>query len=59
MVAEILNLNRARKAKRRADDAVQATANRTAFGRTKHEKLTAKAQAERAAAVLDGVKRGC
>jgi hypothetical protein len=56
-VAKIVNLNRARKAKRRADDEAQAAANRAAFGRTKAEKLAAKAEGERSAAVLNGVKR--
>ena len=56
-MAEIVNLNRARKAKRRADEQVQATANRVAFGRTKAEKVAARAEAERQGACLDGAKR--
>jgi hypothetical protein len=53
-MGEVVNLNRARKAKRRDDDRAKAAANRAAFGRTKAEKLAAQADAERQ---LDGAKR--
>ncbi|HET8613560.1 MAG TPA: DUF4169 family protein [Sphingomonas sp.] len=56
-MAEIVNLNRARKAKRRADSARQAEANRAKFGRTGEEKAREEAEAQRRAALLDGVKR--
>lgn len=56
-VADILNLNRARKAKRRAADATQAAANRVAFGRTKEEKAADQAERQRQAAALDGMER--
>ncbi|MDP1028632.1 DUF4169 family protein [Sphingomonas sp. KR1UV-12] len=56
-MAEIVNLNRARKAKRRADDAAQAEANRAAFGRTKAEKVADAAETARREALLDGAKR--
>jgi hypothetical protein len=56
-MAEIVNLNRFRKAKTRADEKRQAAENRVAFGRTKAEKVADKAERERAARALDGVKR--
>jgi len=56
-MAEIVNLNRARKAKARDVAQAQAAANRAAFGRTKAEKATTKAEAERAARDLDSAKR--
>jgi len=37
-MAEIVNLNRARKARARADGAASAAVNRAAFGRTKSQK---------------------
>jgi hypothetical protein len=56
-MAELINLNRARK--RRAKDAGKAKAgeNRVAFGRTKAERELAKARTEQAARTLDGKKR--
>lgn len=56
-MAEPINLNKARKAKTRADKETAAAANRAKFGRTKAEKLADKAQAERAARKLDQSKR--
>ncbi len=56
-MAEIVNLNQARKAKGRADDKAQATANDAAHGRTKAEKSATKVEKERRAALLDGAKR--
>lgn len=56
-MAEIVNLNRARKAKARGEAQRIAAANRIAHGRTKAEKQAAKAEAERRARALDGVKR--
>ena len=56
-MAEIVNLNRARKAKARGEAERTAAANRIAHGRTKAEKQAAKAEAERRARELDGVKR--
>ncbi len=55
-MAEIVNLNRRRKAKAREDKDQQAQANRVAFGRTKAEKLAARQQAERQRTDLDGKK---
>ena len=56
-MAEIVNLNRFRKAKTRADEKRQAAENRVAFGRTKAEKAAEQAERERAARALDGAKR--
>jgi hypothetical protein len=56
-VADIVNLNRARKAKARDAAQAIATANRVAHGRTKAEKQAAKAEAERRQRELDGAKR--
>lgn len=57
MPAEIVNLRRARKGKARAEKDREAEANRVAFGRTKAEKLTTKAEREAAVRKLDGHKR--
>lgn len=54
---KVVSLNKARKAKARADKKAQADANVAAFGRTKTEKQTARAQADKAARDLDGHKR--
>jgi hypothetical protein len=43
MMAEIVNLRRARKAKSRADAEQKAAENRTRFGRSKAERESAKA----------------
>lgn len=56
-MGEIVNLNRARKARAKADAKRTAEANRLTFGRTKAERLTTQAQRERDAAQLDGHKR--
>jgi hypothetical protein len=56
-MAEIINLRRARKAKGRADKAVDAAANRAAHGRTKAERELARAREARVSAVLDGARR--
>ncbi len=56
-MAEVVNLNRARKAKARTAAIVQADANRAAFGRTKAEKTADAAGVARRAALLDGAKR--
>lgn len=56
-MAEIISLNRARKAKAKAAKSAQAEANRAKFGRTKAQKdadaLAEKRRAER----LDGARR--
>jgi len=56
-MAEIVNLNRARKAKARDEAQATAAANRIVHGRTKAEKQAAKVEAERRARALDGAKR--
>lgn len=56
-MAEIVNLNTARKAKRRAEDKAEAAANSARHGRTKVEKDNAEAEAERRDHLLDGAKR--
>lgn len=56
-MAEIVNLNRARKAKAREGAKAKASENRAAFGRTKAERELEKARAEKAARALEGKKR--
>jgi hypothetical protein len=55
-MAEIINLNRARKARIKAEDKTRAAANRAAHGRTKAQKQSADRERERAARQLDGQK---
>jgi uncharacterized protein YdbL (DUF1318 family) len=54
---DIVNLNKARKAK--VKDAAKATAaaNRVKFGRSKGEKAVEKAQTDKVVRLLDGAKR--
>ncbi|HEY2659882.1 MAG TPA: DUF4169 family protein [Caulobacteraceae bacterium] len=56
-MADIINLNRARKARAKSEGHALAAANRAKHGRTKVEKLSARAEAERAAKLLDDAKR--
>ncbi|RAK66472.1 DUF4169 family protein [Phenylobacterium kunshanense] len=56
-MAEVVNLNKARKAKARAEDKTRAAQNRVRFGRPKAETATSKLEAERARRDLDGKKR--
>jgi hypothetical protein len=56
-MAEIVNLNRARKARAKQDAQARASANRARFGRTKADKLRDKAEAERLAKRLDDSQR--
>jgi hypothetical protein len=55
-MAEIVNLNKLRKAKARADDESRAQANRTKYGRTKAEKENDRRAAERSARLHEGKK---
>lgn len=55
-MGDVVNLNRARKAKARADARTVAEANRAKFGRTKEEKTGDRIERERAARLLDGAK---
>ncbi len=56
-MSELVNLNRARKAKARAEKDTSAAANRVKHGRSKAEKMAAKAEIERAARLLDQTRR--
>lgn len=56
-MGEIVNLNRARKSRAKADQRAEAAANRIAHGLTKAEKQTASLERARAARLLDGKKR--
>ena len=55
-MGEIVNLNKARKARDKAEAKRAADANRLTFGRTKVERLTAQTERDRDAARLDGHK---
>jgi hypothetical protein len=56
-MAEIVNLNKVRKARQKAEAEAQAAANRVKHGRTKAAKTEERADAARRAALLDGAKR--
>jgi len=56
-MAEILNLNQARKAKAKTDARTKAVENRTKFGRTKADKALDAARADKLKRDLDGAKR--
>lgn len=53
-MAEIINLNKKRKAKARVEKEKTASENRIKFGRTKKEKQIAKQENERQERHLDG-----
>ncbi|WP_412554729.1 DUF4169 family protein [Shimia sp. MIT1388] len=53
----VVNLNKFRKAKARADEKAQANQNAAKFGRTKAQKKLEEAQAEKACRDLDGKER--
>ena len=56
-MAELINLNRAKKTKARAAAKAQAAENRVKFGRAKGETAASKLEAERARRELEGKKR--
>ncbi len=56
-MGEIINLNRARKARDKAEAKATAAANRAAHGRTKGEKRAADAERARVRKLLDQAKR--
>jgi hypothetical protein len=56
-VSDIVNLNKARKAKARTGKKASADANAVRFGRTKAEKSLDKAAADKAARDLDAHRR--
>jgi len=55
-MAEIVNLNKARKAKARATDESRAQGNRAKYGRTKAEKENDRRAEERSARLHQGKK---
>jgi hypothetical protein len=55
-MSEIINLNKARKAKAKEAGKAQAAQNRVAFGRPKAETALEKARREKAGKALDGKK---
>lgn len=55
-MAEIINLNRVRKARAKAEDTRKAEANRVKFGRTKAEKQAVEKTADQQDRDLDGKK---
>lgn len=56
-MAELINLNKARKARDRATDKAQAAENRVRFGQTKGQKTITRLDADRQRRDLDGKKR--
>jgi hypothetical protein len=56
-MAEIVNLNRFRKAQKRATEEQQAEANRAKFGRSKTEKQNDRHLSDKQRQELDGKKR--
>jgi hypothetical protein len=56
-MAEVVNFNKARKAKAKATGKTQASENRIKFGQAKGEKAASKLEAERARRELEGKKR--
>ncbi len=56
-MGDVINLNRARKARAAAAKSVVAAANRAKFGRTKAEKQAEAQDRARVQALLDGAKR--
>ncbi|MDP9103932.1 MAG: DUF4169 family protein [Pseudomonadota bacterium] len=57
MSGDVVNLNKARKARDKADAAVKAKANRAKFGQTTAERFKAKLDATKAKRALDGKLR--
>lgn len=57
MSADIINLNKARKAKAKAGKAQQAQANRARFGRTRLQQELEAMQKERGRREVDGAQR--
>lgn len=56
-MGEVVNLRRARKAAARQSKEAEAAANRLTHGRTRAEREATKAEATRAARLLDGARR--
>ena len=55
-MGDVINFNKARKAKARTDAKSTAEANRAKFGRTKGEKARDRIEKERAEKIVDGAK---
>ncbi|ADO42771.1 DUF4169 family protein [Ketogulonicigenium vulgare] len=56
-MTEVVNLNKARKARTRAEDKARADENAAKFGRTKAQRALEDQQAAKAKAALDAVRR--
>ena len=56
-MAEIINLNKARKAKLRVEKSARADENRARFGRTKAQKQADAAETTKLTRLLDDAKR--
>ena len=56
-MGDVVNLNRARKAKAKVEDRAMAATNRAAHGRTQAQKALERARADKAARELDDKKR--
>ena len=56
-MAEIINLNRVRKARAKSEAEINAANNRVRFGRTRAEKEADRLEAERRKKELDGKKQ--
>jgi hypothetical protein len=56
-MAEIVNLNRARKAKARDAAEAKAAENRAKYGQTKAERARLASQKDRLRAAIDGAKK--
>jgi hypothetical protein len=57
MTAEIINLNKVRKARERADREREAHENRLKYGQSKGERTLADSQQRKTQAELDGARR--
>ena len=57
MTAEIINLNKVRKARERADREKEAHENRLKYGQSKSERSVVDAQHRKSQADLDGARR--
>lgn len=55
-MGDVVNLNKARKAKTRVEAKVTADANRAKFGRTKAEKTRDRIEKDRVEKIVDGAK---
>jgi hypothetical protein len=56
-MGEVINLNKARKTRARADAQAKAVENRAKFGRTRAQKAAESAERDRIARMIDDSKR--